>query len=115
VVSKPVLAGLFHTAYLFAARLRDCSFAVIEVNPRHVAFYRHALRFEPIGPERMNRRVDAPAILLCVSFDAIAEGLAKFATKTPPIASRNLFVHGFTQDEEVGVLDRLRILDEPLG
>jgi hypothetical protein len=115
VVSKPVLAGLFHTAYLFAARLRDCSFAVIEVNPRHVAFYRHALRFEPIGPERMNTRVDAPAMLLCVAFDTIAEGLAKYATKTPPVATRNLFVHGFTKDEEVGVLDRLRILDEPHG
>jgi N-acyl amino acid synthase FeeM len=112
VVSKPVLAGLFHTAYLFAARLRDCSFAVIEVNPRHVAFYSHALRFEPIGPERMNRRVDAPAILLCVAFDTIAEGLAKFATKTPPVAARNLFVHGFMKDEEAGVLERLRELDE---
>lgn len=115
VVSKPVLAGLFHTAYLFAARLRDCSFAVIEVNPRHVAFYRHALRFEPIGPERMNTRVDAPAMLLCVAFDTIAEGLAKYATKTPPIAARNLFVHGFTKDEEGGVLDRLRELDKSNG
>jgi len=112
VVSKPVLAGLFHTAYLFAARLRDCSFAVIEVNPRHVAFYRHALRFEPIGPERQNQRVGAPAVLLCVAFDTIAEGLAKFATKTPPITSRNLFVHGFMKEEETGVLERLRELDK---
>jgi len=112
VVSKPVLAGLFHTAYLFAARLRDCQFAVIEVNPRHVAFYRHALRFEPIGPERMNQRVGAPAVLLCVAFDTIADGLARFATKTPPVATRNLFVHGFTKDEETGVLDRLRELDQ---
>jgi len=112
VVSKPVLAGLFHTAYLFAARLRNCSFGVIEVNPRHVTFYRHALRFEPIGPERMNRRVDAPAVLLCVAFETIAEGLSKYATRTPRIASRNLFVHGFTKDEEAGVLERLRELDE---
>jgi hypothetical protein len=112
VVSKPVLAGLFHTAYLFAARLRDCSFAVIEVNPRHVAFYRHALRFEPIGPQLMNRRVNAPAVLLCVAFDTIAEGLAEYATKSPPAASHNLFVHGFTKDEETGVLKRLRELDD---
>ena len=112
VVSKPVLAGLFHTAYLFAAQLRNCSFGVIEVNPRHVTFYRHALRFEPIGPERMNHRVDAPAILLCVPFEQIAEGLAKYANKTPRIASRNLFVHGFSKDEETGVLKRLRELDE---
>ena len=114
IVSKPVLAGLFHTAYLFAARLRDCSFAVIEVNPRHVAFYRYALKFEPIGPERMNQRVGAPAVLLCVAFDTIAEGLAKYATKNPPPASRNFFVHCFPKDEEAGVLERLRELDDQL-
>jgi hypothetical protein len=111
-VSKPVLAGLFHTAYLFAAKIRDCSFAVIEVNPRHVSFYRHALRFEPIGPERMNRRVNAPAVLLCVAFDTIAKGLAKYAGKPDqPSASRSLFLYGFPGKEEAGVLKRLRELD----
>lgn len=111
-VSKPVLAGLFHTAYLFAAKVRGCSFAVIEVNPRHVAFYRHALRFEPIGPERMNRRVNAPAVLLCVPFDTIAEGLAKYAGKPDkPNSTRSLFLYGFPKKEEVGVLKRLRELD----
>ncbi|MCL4797958.1 MAG: hypothetical protein KJ025_00110 [Burkholderiales bacterium] len=113
VVSKPVLAGLFHTAYLFAAKVRGCSFAVIEVNPRHVAFYRHALRFEPIGPERMNRRVNAPAVLLCAAFDTIADGLAKYAGKpNEPGGTRSLFVYGFPKKEEAGVLKRLRELDE---
>ena len=46
--SKPVLAGLFHTAYLYASRLHSgCTHAVIEVNPRHVVFYGRALRFDP--------------------------------------------------------------------
>ncbi|MCC6610829.1 MAG: hypothetical protein IT515_14300 [Burkholderiales bacterium] len=111
-VSKPVLAGLFHTAYLFAAKIRGCSFAVIEVNPRHVTFYRHALRFEPIGPERLNRRVNAPAVLLCVGFDTIAKGLEQFAGKPEqPSAARSLFLYGFPSKEESGVLKRLRELD----
>jgi hypothetical protein len=111
-VSKPVLAGLFHTAYLFAAKIRGCSFAVIEVNPRHVAFYRHALRFEPIGPERTNRRVNAPAVLLCVAFDTIAKGLEKYAGKPDQAsAARSLFLYGFPGAEEAGVLKRLRELD----
>ena len=42
--SKSVLAGLFHTAYLFASVIRGHTHAVIEVNPRHVAFYGRALR-----------------------------------------------------------------------
>ena len=66
VASKPVLAGLFHTAYLFASVMRGMTHAVIEVNPRHVVFYRRALSFEVLGTERLSSRVNAPAVLLCV-------------------------------------------------
>lgn len=110
--SKPILAGLFHTAYLYAAAIRGYNYAVIEVNPRHVAFYRRALRFEPIGPERQNRRVEAPAILLCVSFDDIAKGLTTFGGKAElATTERSLFPYGFAPDEESGILQRLRELD----
>ena len=109
--SKPVLAGLFHTAYLYASVIRGFTHAVIEVNPRHVVFYGRALRFDPIGEERMNRRVDAPAVLLCSPFSTIAENIAKYAGKPDaPDAGRSLFVYGFPPDEEPGVLKRLRSL-----
>jgi hypothetical protein len=109
--SKPVLAGLFHTAYLYASVIRGCTHAVIEVNPRHVAFYGRALRFDPIGEERMNKRVDAPAVLLCAPFAIIAEGIAKFAGKPDvPGATRSLFLYGFPPQDEPGVLRRLREL-----
>jgi len=109
--SKPVLAGLFHTAYLYASVLRGCTHAVIEVNPRHVVFYGRALRFDPIGDERMNRRVDAPAVLLCAPFATIAEGLANFAGRPDaPGAGRSLFLYGFPPEDEPGVLKRLREL-----
>jgi len=109
--SKPVLAGLFHTAYLYASVIRGFTHAVIEVNPRHVVFYGRALRFDPIGEERMNRRVDAPAVLLCAPFATIAEGIANYAGKPDaPGAGRSLFVYGFPPDEEPGVLKRLRDL-----
>jgi hypothetical protein len=109
--SKPVLAGLFHTAYLYSSVIRGFTHAVIEVNPRHVAFYGRALKFDPIGAERMNKRVDAPAVLLCAPFATIAEGLARFAGKPDaPGAGRSLFVYGFPPEEEVGVLNRLRNL-----
>ena len=109
--SKPVLAGLFHTAYLYASVIRGFTHAVIEVNPRHVVFYGRALRFDPIGEERMNRRVDAPAVLLCAPFATIARGLAKYAGKPEaPGAGRSLFVYGFPPEDEPGVLNRLREL-----
>jgi hypothetical protein len=111
-VSKPVLAGLFHTAYLYAGEVHACTFCVIEVNPRHVPFYRRALKFEPIGPERTNLRVNAPAVLLCASFDAIAEGLKKYGGQhEAATGERSLFPWGFSPKEEQGILDRLKALE----
>lgn len=114
--SKPVLAGLFHTAYLYASAVRGYDYAVIEVNPRHVAFYRRALGFEPIGPERVNKRVDAPAILLSVPFETIRKGVADHGGKAEHAASeRSLFPFGFSPEEERGILERLRELDAQRG
>lgn len=112
ISSKPVLAALFHTAYLFAYRVRGYDCAVIEVNPRHVVFYRRALKFDVIGAERLNRRVNAPGVLLCVPFETIAEGIAQFAGNAELAGkTHTLFPYGFPPDEEAGVLNRLRHLE----
>ena len=109
--SKPVLAGLFHTAYLYASVIRGFTHAVIEVNPRHVAYYSRALCFDPIGEERLNQRVNAPAVLLCAPFATIAEGIAKYAGKPDTQgAGRALFMYTFPPKDEPGVLRRLREL-----
>jgi hypothetical protein len=109
-LSKTVLASLFHTAYLYAHRLCGVDAAVIEVNPRHVPFYIRALQFERIGPERHNRHVDAPAVLLYVPFERIAQGVARYAGK-PELAAttRTLYPYGFSPAEEAGILNRLRL------
>ena len=73
------------------------------------AFYGRALSFDRIGEERMNKRVEAPAVLLCAPFAVIADGLKRFAGRPDvPGAGRSLFVYGFPPDEEAGVLNRLR-------
>jgi hypothetical protein len=114
VANKPVLATLFHTAYLYAAVVRQYTYAVIEVNPRHVTFYQKALRFQPIGPERTNRRVNAPAVLLGVPFGTIADGIRQYAGKaSTPETRGSLFRFGFPEHEQDGVLNRLRQLVEP--
>src|SRR5207248_3678399 len=105
--SKPVLAGLFHTAYLYAAVVSGFTHTVIEVNPRHVSYYKRALKFEQIGPERMNRRVMAPAVLLCAAFETIADGVTRFAGRPDvPGAKSSLFLYGFPPNDEYGVLQR---------
>jgi hypothetical protein len=61
--SRKVLAALFNAAHgiLAANRLHD---VLIEVNPRHVGFYRRALCFEVAGDEQVCPRVNAPSVLL---------------------------------------------------
>jgi hypothetical protein len=47
--SKEVLGALFHLAYIQFAIMRAQSDIFIEVNPRHVAFYRRMLHFRQVG------------------------------------------------------------------
>jgi hypothetical protein len=111
-LSQPVLAGLFHTVYLFAQQIRNFDFVVIEVNPRHVGFYRRSLGFEVIGPQRHNPRVDAPAVLLGISFVNIALHLRRHAAEARRAPkAKSLYAYGFSPVEEAGVLARLKALD----
>ena len=82
---------------------------MIEVNPRHVPFYRRALKFEPIG--RSGRTSGEAPRLLCASFEAIAEGLKKFGGQHELAPERSLFPWGFSPKEEAGILDRLTTLE----
>ena len=61
--SRVVLAALFNAAHgvMVANRLDD---VFIEVNPRHVPFYRRALCFKVAGPETTCPRVGAPSVLM---------------------------------------------------
>jgi hypothetical protein len=112
-VSKPVLASLFHTAYMFACELRGHDHAVIEVNPRHVLFYRRALLFEQIGEERLNLKVDAPAVLMCLPFERVPPQLEKYGGR-PDLAktTRVMYTYFFGAAEAAGIRNRLRDLDQ---
>jgi len=110
-VSKPVLAGLFHTVYLYATKLRNFDYVVIEVNPRHVGYYKNSLGFKVIGPERLNQRVQAPAVLMGMSFEEIADHLHNHAAKAGRTAkTHSLYEYGFSPAEEAGILGRLKTL-----
>ena len=56
--------ALFNMAYLYGRTIRHISDTFIEVNPRHVSFYRQLLGFEVIAKGRHCPRVNAPAVLM---------------------------------------------------
>ena len=106
--SKRVLASLFHVAYIYAYRVKRFDCLLIEVNPRHVKYYQKILGFKVMGPARLNQRVNAPAVLLCLDFSHTEAQIGKFGGRPHLSASeRSLYPYSFSVDEEAGIVGRL--------
>jgi hypothetical protein len=109
VRSKRVLASLFHVAYIYAHRLKGFDSLLIEVNPRHVLYYEKMLGFTVLGPERLNKRVDAPAVLMCLDFSHAHAQISRFGGSPQYSAvERSLYPYFFSIKEEAGIVGRLR-------
>jgi GNAT superfamily N-acetyltransferase len=110
--SKRVIAALFHTAYIYARRIRTCTDLVVEVNPRHVKFYERMLGFHPFGPVRVDPRVQAPAILLHLDLRHAEAQIAKFGGNTELAARiRSLYPFCLPPRDEASIERRLRAFD----
>ncbi len=106
--SKRVLAALFHIAYIYAHRMNGYTDLFIEVNPRHVRFYEQMLGLTQFGPERLNTRVNAPAVLMRLEASYATEQIRRFGGH--PEQSRgekSLFPFFFSEVEEQGIMGRL--------
>jgi hypothetical protein len=107
--SKPVLASIFHIAYIYARRINCHTDLVVEVNPRHVKFYERMLGFCALGPVRDDPRVQAPAALLHLDLGHAEAQIAKFGGKAQLGATvRSLYPFFFSPHEEAGIETRLR-------
>lgn len=110
VRSKKVLASLMDAAFLCAREVKRCDKALIEVNPRHVRFYETMLGFEVLRRDRMNRRVNAPAVLMSLDLDFADEQVMEAHQDEDSAAAgkRSLYRHGFSPEERSGLVNRLR-------
>jgi hypothetical protein len=89
---KRLLAQVFHLGYLHAHRRARFERLVIEVNPRHVAFYRRWLGFMPYTSARHNPRVDAPAVLMSMELSHAREQISLLGGQPEKMAtSRSLY------------------------
>jgi hypothetical protein len=111
--TKRVLAALFHIAYIVAHRVRGYDRLVIEVNPRHQRYYERMLGLEQLGPERMNRGVNAPAILLTTPFSHVRDQIAIYGGQPERTSEvRTLYPFAFSAAEEAHVVQRLKDMSE---
>ena len=106
--AKRVLSSLFHVAFIVAHRIKRCDTLVLEVNPRHVNYYKRMLGCVVLGEERQNRRVDAPAVLLWLDFPYVDDQITKLAgTAGKEASDRSLYPYFFSLAEETGIISRL--------
>ncbi len=110
-VPRRVLAGLFHTAYLFAGTARECDYCVLLANARYADFFYSSLGFDYVGDERVNNRTATPMALLAAHLPTVIEALARVGGR-PGLATGDptLFSHGFSPEEVAGVMKRLKSL-----
>jgi hypothetical protein len=112
--SKRVLGALFHVACIVAHRIRGCDVLVMEVNPRHVRYYERNIGAKVIGAERNNRSVDAPAVLLGITFARIWEQIAVAHGLVPGASDeRTMYPYFFSPREEEGIVGRLMKAQKP--
>jgi len=106
--SKRVLAALFHIAYIYGRVMQGYTDVVIEVNPRHVPFYKRMLGFKELGPERLCGRVNAPAVLLRLEIDYVDRQIERWGGKTDEAqGERSLYPYFFSKEDEKGITQRL--------
>lgn len=102
---KDILLSLINTIYIHAFRIMKVDEFIIEVNPRHVDYYRKLLGFIPFGIVKECPRVNnAPAVLLrCTS-----EKYLKVVDKGE-FEKRTLYNRFMSKKNEEAVIAKLQV------
>ena len=109
VGTKRVLATLFHVAYIVAHRIRGFDMLLMEVNPRHVRYYERMLGCRVLASERVNKSVNAPAVLLGAEFEYIKSKIGEFGGMPGAAAhERSLYPFALSLREEASVITRMQ-------
>jgi hypothetical protein len=109
VGTKRVLATLFHVAYIVAHRIRGHDMLIMEVNPRHVRYYERMLGCQILADERINKSVNAPAVLLGSPFSHIMAQIGEFGGRPEAAArERSLYPFALSLREEAAVITRMQ-------
>ncbi|MGV7206282.1 N-acyl amino acid synthase FeeM domain-containing protein [Oxalobacteraceae bacterium A2-2] len=107
-VSKRVFAALIHISYIYAHNIHGYTDYVIEVNPRHVMFYKRMLGFQDFGGQRQCSRVGAPAVLLRLELGYMGQQIRKFGgLMEQPAEERSFYPYFFADNDEPGITSRL--------
>ena len=105
--SKQVLAGMINIAYLYGI-LHGVTDAVIEVTPRHRAFYQRMLDFRQIGDERFYAASNTNVVLMHIRLAHIGERIEALGGRGSTSGDRSIYPYFFHPNDQVGVMERLK-------
>jgi hypothetical protein len=105
--SKQVLAGMINIAYLYGI-MHGVTDAVIEVTPRHRAFYQRMLDFKQIGDERFYASSNTNVVLMHIKLSHIGERIEAVGGKGLDAADRSIYPYFFPPNDQRGIMERLR-------
>jgi hypothetical protein len=107
-VTKRVFASLIHISYIYARNVHGFTDYVIEVNPRHVMFYKRMLGFAEFCEERPCTRVGAPAVLLRLPLSEMGAMIRKWGGLMEQHGEeRSFYPYFFPIWDEPGITERL--------
>lgn len=73
--TKRIFAAMLHASFVLTQR-QHFTHAVMEVNPRHAEFYQAGMGMNRLGPQRVCARVNAPAVLLVIDLQHMAQQIS---------------------------------------
>lgn len=115
--SKEVLLLLFNYLAIYTYRVKKYSCLIVQVNPRHISYYKLLLKFKEVGNQKISPIVNnAPAILLSLTTDTYKhemenlKGNIIFHRK-----ERSLYPHFLKSEQEKLVVQYLKNQVKPIS
>ena len=105
--SRPLLAALFHLGYMYVLNIQGHTDVLMQVNPRHSAFYQRTMGFRRIGDLRICPKVNAPAVLLRVGTEFMQTEIERHGGLGERARERSLYPYFFSAREAKGLSGRL--------
>jgi hypothetical protein len=106
--SKRLFAGMLHIFLIYATVIHRCTDCIIEVNPRHVGYYKRMLGWDVLSDTRPCPRVGAPAVLLRMKLGdmlSMAEALGGQGSRSK--GERSLYPYFLSKEDSRGIAHRL--------
>lgn len=107
VGSKQVLAGMINIAYLYGV-IHGVTDALIEVTPRHRAFYERMLDFKQIAGERFYVSSNTSVVLMHIKMSHIGERIEAVGGKGSACKDRSIYPYFLRPQDQHGIMQRLK-------